>query len=721
LAGAVGDKYEGPRPRVSFLGVDAPHIERWPLPIGLALLIAVFVVASGWSGEGVDHMAGEAMWVLATSLPNALLWLAAAAGFGLPLRVWLAPHAQERMAVQAGLGVAALLTIDAALGRLGVLQFAGGAVAWVILILGVAIIACQLWRAAGTQPLRASALIWPAAPAIAVLLLAATAAPGWLWATEFGGYDVLSYHLQLPREWLALGAIAPLEHNVYSFLPNYVEGAYYHLAALRGDGHVAAYSCQILHAFFALLTAIITSRLALRLAGPPAAMIAGVLVIGTPWVIVTGSMAYNEMAAALMLATGLLVVFEAGMDQHKGVGSTCEGPPHRFLTGPALKGTGAALNDAWRTGAAIGILAAAACGAKLTAFGFVALPLGALMLWSVPPRRWTGAIAAGALAGSIVLAPYLLSNAAAAGNPVFPFATGVFGTGHWTSEQVERWNAAHIAGMNISERLIEGWNQLGRYGIGPSPYEASEPWRPQWLILPWLALVGLAIAHPWRWRLGAVMLIQIVFWLALTHVKSRFMLPLVVPAALITSLAAARLIPERREVHIPIGLLLLAWASMPLVLFATERSGAPAARTGAVDLLTGDRLTAEELHIAAMHNPAIHFNHFMAPGSRTLFVGEAAPFYFRGEFTYATVWDAHPLARAVDEQRPAEGGYTHLLVHPLMLYVWDQAGWKETEMAADHVLDWAERFGTLEHAWPPDSRNQTGHRLYRLPDDFGDH
>jgi len=50
-------------------------------------------------------------------------------------------------------------------------------------------------------------------PTIAIVILAACSAPGWLWATEFGGYDVLSYHLQLPREWYDAGRIVPLDHS----------------------------------------------------------------------------------------------------------------------------------------------------------------------------------------------------------------------------------------------------------------------------------------------------------------------------------------------------------------------------------------------------------------------------------------------------------------------------------------------------------------------------
>ena len=65
-------------------------------------------------------------------------------------------------------------------------------------------------------------------------------------------------------------------------------------------------------AMLAGLTAVLIGRIAWRLvrpvAGPWVATLAAVVFLGTPWVIVTGSLAYNEMVVTLLLATGLLIV-----------------------------------------------------------------------------------------------------------------------------------------------------------------------------------------------------------------------------------------------------------------------------------------------------------------------------------------------------------------------------------------------------------------------------
>ena len=222
----------------------------------------VILALIGWlAGYGRSAAgAAEAVWVLLTSLPWALGWLLAAVGLGWPLRLRLAGGHPDGLAIQVGLGVAAMMALDATLGPLGVLQWGGSLGAWALIVIGLALVTEQLRRAARTAPVL-PIVVWTAIPAVAVLLTAACSAPGWLWSSEFGGYDAMSYHLQLPAEWQGLGRIVPLEHNVYSWLPGYVEAAYYHLNVLIGDGAGAVYACQLLHASLAVATAAIAARI----------------------------------------------------------------------------------------------------------------------------------------------------------------------------------------------------------------------------------------------------------------------------------------------------------------------------------------------------------------------------------------------------------------------------------------------------------------------------
>jgi hypothetical protein len=399
------------------------------------------------------------------------------------------------------------------------------------------------------------------------------------------------------------------------------------------------------------------------------------------------------MAVALFLATGVLIIHQA--------------PP-----------------DSARRGAAIGVLAAAACGAKLTAIGFVALPLALLVLAAVPPRRWPATLGGAAAGGAVVLVPYLLRNAAAAGNPVFPFATGVFGLGHWTRLQAEIWTAGHLSHLGLGGRLLEAWQQLFRYGLGPAP-DPTEPWQPQWSLLPWVAACGIAIGmtsrslRPISWRLGMVLIVQTVFWIALTHIKSRFMLPAVVPAALAagTGLGAFKMRMPRAGLTWFIVAFAVTWSALPLSILIRERLGAPAAMVGWVDVLTGDGLTLSEREALSETFPAVDLNYCLGRRSRTLLVGEATPLYYRADTAYQTTWDRGPLSevmRESDDPRQwmtalRQRGFTHLLVNPQMLQIWQDEGWNDPLITVDRVLGAAQRYAELQREFPG------GLRLYRLP------
>jgi ABC-type glutathione transport system ATPase component len=76
--------------------------------------------------------------------------------------------------------------------------------------------------------------------------------------------------------------------------------------------------------------------------------------------------------------------------------------------------------------------------------------------------------------------------------------------------------------------------------------------------------------------------------------------------------------------------------------------------------------------------PAVYVNHLLPENSRVLFVGEAAPFYYRSDFTYNTTWDRGPLSSIMREHEGDPAAwiealrsmqYTHVLVNPVMLDV----------------------------------------------------
>ncbi len=138
---------------------------------------------------------------------------------------------------------------------------------------------------------------------------------------------------------------------------------------------------------------------------------------------------------------------------------------------------------------------------------------------------------------------------------------------------------------------------------------------------------------------------------------------------------------------------------------------------GWADVLTGDRLTFADRRALAETSPPVYLNHLVAPGSRTLMVGEARPLYYRGQVSYQTTWDRGPLSRVMRRLGAApaawldalrEEGFTHLLVNNEMLERWADDGWNDPLLTAPRVRAAAERGAQIERQWPG------GFVLYRL-------
>ena len=115
--------------------VEAPRrIDRLAMVAGPLVVLALTGWFAGWTGPDQPHGGGDTARFLLTSAPWAIGWLAAAIGYGWPLRRLLAGESRDALAIQAGLGVAAMLFLDAALGAIGVLQLGGSIGAWVLLL-----------------------------------------------------------------------------------------------------------------------------------------------------------------------------------------------------------------------------------------------------------------------------------------------------------------------------------------------------------------------------------------------------------------------------------------------------------------------------------------------------------------------------------------------------------------------------------------------------------
>ncbi|MFM7260215.1 MAG: hypothetical protein ACKO3W_06385, partial [bacterium] len=504
-----------------------------------------------------------------------------------------------------------------------------------------------------------------------------------------------SYHLPLAIRWVAPGiTVGPVEGNVYSALPSFVESAFAHLMILRNEPIAASIACQWWAAIATLVGAFVVARLARRLVGASAAPIASAAYLATPWVVVVGTLAYNDAVPPLALAGGWLLL-------------ECTARERRLDV---------------RSASMLALIAAAATGAKPTAFFFVALPLAVLAILRTSPRTLR-LLPLAASIGIAVLGAWLVRNWLAFGNPVFPFASAVFGAGPWSAEQHAIFSAAHAPSVPLVARPLLFWSEWIAYGVaGP-----ARPF-PQWSVLPILGLAGLAFAVVReRWARAALAALGVILlsWMLLTHLESRFLLATVVPLALGTAWIierASRLVTRGGGVDARVGAVAVAALALaPIANYTREPDKprgpdapplrAPSLSIGSIPVQTGDVAAAilaeaEQSGNAQMKETILRqastpfaINHLLPADARVVGIGFATPFYIRRPITTTTVWDRGPMDEIAERapEAPAtwgsllrQRGFTHALIDPTMLANWADRGWLNPRLAKS---DWAQAFG----------------------------
>ena len=658
-----------------------------------------------------------------------LFWILAAVGFGRPIRFLLFPSldagSARAHALGLGLGVAFLLSLDSLLGSIG--AFGPGpsrrVAAWLILAAAssVALVAPGTVDGRRRWALPNWREWWPlllALPALGVLGFAAALPPGMAWATEFGGYDALSYHLQLPKEWFEAGRIMPLRDSVYSTFPGFVEGATLHVWTMTSFAPIEAMAgaTQWMHAGMAVAASLVTGVLAASLLAPDEPLrarrwtlaVAACGMLGIPWVIVTGSLAYNDMAVVLLLATAML----AWVSQD--------------ASGPG------------RAGLAVGLALGAAVGAKLTAAGMAVLPFA---VWGLIERRGcslraTMRAAAFALpVAAAVLLPWLVRNTITMGAPLFPFAGSA--PEWWSAEQTARFAAGHAApvGTDFIARLTALWDHGFREGVGAAP--DADPWLPQWGAAFAVGTVALVVTALFRFRTGAALLamfaVQCGFWMLATHLKARFLLPCAVPLMVATALAFAPKCEaggafRRAVLAACAAVALLGWCLQPLGVLRndprmTDPKG-PVANLDALgaailDLGPGTKADADAAAAEVSAMPLAWWSNWRMPAGATLGCeGEADVFWCRTTPVWGTVWDGGPLTRVLrahpDDPVAAvralsiDEHLTHLAIGESMLARWKTSGWIDPILTPDRVRAVAALLNPVAHT-------VSGGVVYKVP------
>lgn len=347
-----------------------------------------------------------AMLLLSGTLVAALvatIVLAAAFGYGATLlRLLRASDLPESdlYAIAIGLGVTSYATLALALA--GVLfPSAGIAVVAAGILIGqreVRRIAGGVWRRLRTEPSgRAGPLLF-AGCVWAIVLLVEAVAPE-------VQYDALSYHLGLPRVWIDAGGLIDVPEQIQSYY--YLAAEMNFTLAMLLAGPIAAKLVSLIVLGVTIVAVHVVAR---DMFSVRVAVIAAALFATTPAIAWQGTTTYVDVAVTLYVFLGAYAALRA-----RRLGST-------------------------RLAVVAGLLLGLGLATKVTAVLTVA-PI-ALILVCAPPapaasgRRRIAVVLAFAAALALALAPWPLLRYVQTGNPVFPLFNGVFHSPLWPAVDV---------------------------------------------------------------------------------------------------------------------------------------------------------------------------------------------------------------------------------------------------------------------------------------------
>ena len=336
--------------------------------------------------------------------------------------------------------------------------------------------------------------------------------------------DAIAYHLSAPKEWLQAGRIFPIWWDWNTFQPFSTE-----LHQALGEALWNGRAAMVVTALLAGFSAACVFGLTRELAGSRAAAIAALVWVAQGMFLweATGGFVELALAGFVALAAWHLV---------------------------SLRRSARPADALWA-----GLALAAAAGTKY--HGLLFVPVFALLVVVLAPRR--RALALGLFAaGALVALPWYLRNWIVAGNPVYPFAAGVFG-GKYLD-----FGARYDLRQSLSGYGLPGIWRLPifplEFLLHTSRYERGYSLSPALFLL---APVGVALGGRTARLLGLGILAYLVVWWETMHQITRYLLPVLPFAAVLTGCAALALWERRRVARAYVGAVAVV-TLIPLVAIA---------------------------------------------------------------------------------------------------------------------------------------------------------
>lgn len=467
-------------------------------------------------------------------------------------------------------------------------------------------------------------------------------------------YDVITYHLEAPKEFLQTGYIRFNDHNIYANMPL---GAEMHaMAAMVLIGGTQGWWWggiigKVIIASFTLISAILIWDWVRARFGRISAWISAGLFLASP------GNAHVSLAGLIdmVLAAYVLAMLAAASHAFQSIASEDDarnGEPRCLLL--------------------LSLFAGAAGACKYPGIVFAIVPLVSLWLFYAIRRRTFRTIAVEG--GWIVLGlcltclPWLAKNTIETGNPVYPLAYEVFGGRDLTEARAEQWQAAHrppvVNGSAYSPAaLLQSIQQffLGSRFASPS--------------LNFLAICGLLLCwrqpnghepttrwlRPW---LGMLAWILIIWWVA-THRIDRFWLPAL---PMISIMAAAGIYWIGKEVSSGLATA-IGFVGIALGTLYSVAGFGPIDNRIFVSLAALEQESLVESEESWVNPATAWINRSLTLTDKVLSIGEAKAYLYRVPIVYATCFNDTPGEDWLSEQAPdaqlrrlqAEG-ITHFMV-----------------------------------------------------------
>lgn len=482
-------------------------------------------------------------------------------------------------------------------------------------------------------------------------------------------FDVVEYHLGGPKEWFVMGRVTRLPHNVYTNFPFLSEMLILTGMVIYGDWQWGALAGQAAIAGFAPLAAIGLWAAGQRWFSCRIGCLGALIYLTSPWTYRISIIAYAEGSLACYLFASLYAVllYRQRLLMTEGVDTSAQANPARSSPEELAGGLSELKTSpgrlAWLTGAMSG--SAMAC--KYTGFVSVVIPVGLCLLWSlVKDRRsgrardWFMVAASFSIGVGLTIGPWLVKNAVATGNPVYPLAYRTFGGVDRDEGLDAKWRRGHAA-----VRYRNGIERAKDLPIKLADVMANNDWHSPLMFgfaplsLLWFSRRKVPGERSFRETILQMTWLyvgwQFLTWWVLTHHIDRFYVPMFTSVAFLAGIGAcwpaafpARLVPSKLRIWqlssaaiIAASVLYNADVMLHLGGFNAGRIDLAAAR----DIATPNRIRWLNQEFESGR---------LGPAPTVLCVGEAQMFHARYPYLYDTVFDRCRFEEICS--RPASSG-----------------------------------------------------------------